>query len=109
MLSILKALPMLLGILSGLPQIIQGVELAFSHKPKSGSEKWIAVETALSGAITSVANTITANSPSDKVAEVAADVSKWVKAVNDATVTLYNKVGWPTPQDAVSAATSSGS
>lgn len=86
-----------LDILTGLPSLITSIEAAFMHHPKSGAQKWIAIESALSEAITTVAADIVKDSPSKRGDEIAAHVSKWVKIVNDATVALYNGVGWPAP------------
>ena len=89
-------LPLLIGILSGLPAIITGVESAFKSKPKSGPAKWISVETALSAVIEDLANSVAKMSPNKNVDTVSTDVAVFTKAVNDAVVTFFNAAGWPT-------------
>lgn len=83
----------LLPMLPAIPQLITAVEGLWSATPKSGPQKWISVETALSGSIQAVAAKIIAAVPNAKVDEVTARVAVWAKAVNDATVALFNDVG----------------
>jgi hypothetical protein len=89
-------LPLIVGILSGLPQIITGVESVFKSKPKSGPQKWIAVETALSSVIEQLANDIAKMSPNKDAQQISSEVAVFTKAVNDAIVKFFNAVGWPT-------------
>lgn len=88
-------LPLIVSVLTALPSLITGVEAAFSNKPKSGPEKWIAVETALSAPISAIAEQIAKMAPNADAQKIAASVSIFTKAVNDAIVAFFNAVGWP--------------
>ena len=85
-----------IGIASALPSLITGIEAAFGKKSGQGAQKWIAVETALSQPISQLAQEVAATIPNSDASRISGQVAVWVKAVNDATVTLYNSVGWPT-------------
>lgn len=91
----LSWIPLVIDIITALPNLIRGVETAFSSQPKSGPSKWISVETSLGPIITSLANELAKNAPDKNVQDVAAKVSVFTKAVNDAIVAFYNAVGWP--------------
>ena len=84
-----------IGIASALPSLITGIEAAFGKKSGQGAQKWIAVETALSGPISTLANEVAASVPNADASKISGEVAVWVKAVNDATVSFYNSVGWP--------------
>jgi len=88
--------PLVLQLLQALPSLIKGVEALWAHKPKSGPEKWLAVEQAASGTIESIADAIVKANPNAKVDAVTTAVAQFTKAANDALVKLYNDVGWPT-------------
>jgi hypothetical protein len=85
-----------ISIISALPNLITGIEAAFGKKSGQGASKWIAVEQALSTPIQNIANSLAASVPNATVDKVAAEVSKFTKASNDAIVAFYNAVGWPT-------------
>lgn len=89
----LKILTWLLPILTAIPSLIQAVEGLWSNVPKSGAQKWISVETALSQSIQTVGQEIVKAVPNAQVDAAAAKVDLWAKAVNDATVALFNDVG----------------
>ena len=84
-----------IGIISALPNLIAGIEAAFGKGKGQGASKWISVEQALSTPIQNIANQLAATVPNAKVDAVAAEVSKFTKATNDAIVAFYNSVGWP--------------
>lgn len=88
-------IPLIMGIVGALPNLIQGVETAFGKKPKAGPEKWIGVETALSAPIQALATLIAKSAPNQDAQKISAAVSIFVKATNDAIVAFYNSVGWP--------------
>ena len=97
----LSWLPLVLSLLTALPNLITGVEAAFSNKPKSGPEKWIAVETALASPISAIATEISKMAPDADTQKISASVAVFTKAANDAVVSFFNAVGWPvTPQPA---------
>lgn len=85
-----------LSIVSALPSLITGIEAAFGKKSGQGASKWIAIEQALSTPIQNMANSLASSVPNAKVDAVAAEISKFTKATNDAIVAFYNSVGWPT-------------
>lgn len=83
-----------LKILNVLPNIITTMEQLWNSKPKSGAEKWIGVEQALSGSITLAANEIAKMAPAGTKAEVISSaIAKFTKACNDAFVGLMNDLG----------------
>lgn len=92
MLTIVK---LVIDVITALPSLITGVEAAFGSKPKSGPSKWIAVESALSGPISSLASEVSKTVPNKKADEIATAVAVFTKGVNDAIVAFYNSVGWP--------------
>ena len=57
------------------------------------AQKWIAIEQALSGSISMVAQEIAQLAPATPVDAVSAKVAIFTKAVNDAFVTLCNDLG----------------
>lgn len=85
-----KIAGLVLQVLTGLPGLIQGVESLWAHVPKSGAQKWIAVEQAVSGTIQEIANEVVKNVPSANADEVAGKVALFTKASNDAFVKLMN-------------------
>jgi len=88
--------PLVIDVMSALPNLIVGVEKAFKSQPKSGPAKWISVEQSLSTPIQKLADEMTKAIPNATADKVSADVSKFTKAVNDAVVTFYKDTGWPT-------------
>jgi len=92
-------LSIIIGIVTSLPNLITGMENAFRGVPKSGSAKWIGVETALSSTIQNVADTIVKAAPAGSDPDkIAAAVAKYTKASNDAFVLLMNETGqFPLP------------
>lgn len=79
--------------ITALPQLISGIEALFKGTPKAGAQKWIAIEQALSGSISMVAQEIAQLAPATPVDAVSAKVAIFTKAVNDAFVTLCNDLG----------------
>jgi predicted PurR-regulated permease PerM len=81
-------------VLPALPQIISGIESLWKWTPKSGAQKWIAVEQALSQSISMVAQEVAQVAPatSDTKA-ISAAVAIFTKSVNDAFVKLANDLG----------------
>jgi hypothetical protein len=79
--------------LTAIPQLVQGVESLWKGTPKSGAQKWIAVEQALSASIVTVAQEISQLAPNTPVDTVSAKVAIFSKAVNDAFVKLANDLG----------------
>jgi len=88
-------IPLVVDLVTALPNLIVGVETAFKSQPNSGPAKWISVEQSLSTPIQSLANEMAKTIPNVTADKVSADVSKFTKAVNDAVVTFYNDAGWP--------------
>jgi hypothetical protein len=86
-------LGLIVSILPAIPNLITAVESLWSGTPKSGPQKWISVEQALSGSIQAVANEVKAAVPNANADEIAAKASIWAKAVNDATVQFFNEAG----------------
>lgn len=80
--------------IQALPQLIAGIEALFQNRPKSGPQKWIAVEQALSQSIVLVAEEVVKIAPDGtKVDDVSGKVAIFTKAVNDAFVKLANDLG----------------
>lgn len=74
-----------------IPSLVTDVENLWRNKPKSGQQKWLSVEQALSGSISEVAqNVMQLAPPGTKVEEVSAAITVFSKAVNDAAVALAN-------------------
>lgn len=87
------ALTWIMRILPVIPSLVTDIENLWRHKPNSGAQKWIAVEQALSGSISEVADQLAAVAPADtKPEEISAAVSIYARAVNDATVALANSL-----------------
>jgi hypothetical protein len=82
-----------LQILTGLPSIVTGVENLWQHIPKSGAQKWIAVEQALSGTISTIGSDVAKDVPNITADDVATAMAKFSKAANDAFVELLNDLG----------------
>lgn len=95
-----KAFAMMIPLLTAIPTLIQGVEKLWSGVPKSGAQKWIAVEQALSGSIQQIAAEVQAVVPDQQADEVAQKAAIWAKAVNDATVRFFNDTGMLPPSSA---------
>lgn len=88
------ALSWIVQILPVVPSLVTDIENLWRHKPKSGAQKWISVEQALSGSISEVTAAITAAAPAGTKAEdISAAISIFVRAVNDASVALANSLG----------------
>ena len=80
-----------LPILTALPSLITGVESLWKATPKSGPQKWISVEQAVSGTIEAAAQTIAKAAPAGTDAQTISDaIAIFTKSVNDAFVALMN-------------------
>lgn len=80
--------------IQALPTLISGIEALFQNRPKSGPQKWIAIEQALSGAIVLAAEEVVKIAPDGtKVDDVSGKIAVFSKAVNDAFVKLANDLG----------------
>lgn len=79
--------------LTALPSLITGVEALWKGQPKSGAQKWISVEQALSGSIALIANQVSTLAPGTPPDVAAQKVVIFTKAVNDAFVKLCNDLG----------------
>lgn len=80
-------------LLPALPSLIIGVESLFRGVPKSGPQKWIAVEQGISQSIQAVADQVVAAAPGTDASKISALAAQYAKAVNDATVTFLNESG----------------
>jgi hypothetical protein len=81
-------------VLPALPQIISGIESLWRGTPKSGAQKWIAVEQALSQSISIVAQEVAQIAPAGTdVSKISAALAVFTKSVNDAFVKLANDLG----------------
>lgn len=81
----------ILKVIPVLGQIIPSIENLWASQPKSGQQKWLSVENALSGSIQLVANEAAKLSPAGTTAEeISTAVDVFTKDVNDAVVTLMN-------------------
>lgn len=89
----LKIVEFVRPVLVAIPVLIQGVEDLWGHISKSGPQKWISVETALSGSLQQIAAEVVKVVPNQQADDVAQKAAIWAKAVNDATVTFFNDVG----------------
>lgn|SRR5487761_1889976 len=88
------ALAWIVQVLPVIPSLVTDIENMWRHKPKSGAQKWISVEQALSGSIEEVTKAIAAAAPAGtKEADISAAASEFARAVNDASVGLANKLG----------------
>jgi hypothetical protein len=86
-------LPWILEIIPRIPSLVTDVEEAFHGKPQAGAQKWSAVEQALSTSISEVTHQLAAIAPAGTNSEeIAAALSTYTKAINDATVELANKL-----------------
>lgn len=86
-----KILGWVMTAIAVIPSLAADVERLWSSVPKSGSQKWISVEQALSGSIQDVANEVAKLSPAGTTAdEIATAVDRFAKDVNDAFVSLAN-------------------
>lgn len=78
-------------VITVLPSLITDIEKLWSGTAKSGSQKWLSVEQALSGSISAVAEAAAKLAPAGtSVDTISTAVDIFVKAVNDAFVALAN-------------------
>ena len=81
-------------IISVLPNLIVNIEQLWSGVPKSGAQKWISIEQALSGAIEAAATATAKLAPAGTKPEtISAAIVKFAKATNDAFVLFCNETG----------------
>jgi|SRR6185437_9076547 len=89
--AILKWAP---AIVEAIPGLVTSIEGLWSPVPKSGSQKWIAVEQALSQSISLASSEIAQLAPAGTKAEtISTALAVFSKDVNDAFVKLANDVG----------------
>lgn len=89
--TILKYVGLVIPVL---PQLIASIEQLWKGTPKAGASKWIAIEQALSGTISTVANQVALLAPpGTKIDTVSAAIAIFTKTVNDALVKLFNDLG----------------
>lgn len=80
-----------LTIVPVIPQLVTSIENLFKGTPKSGPQKWIAVEQALSQSISTVSGEIAKIAPAGTTAEtISTALVVFSKDVNDAFVKLAN-------------------
>lgn len=79
--------------ISVIPSLVTDIERLWSGQAKSGSQKWLSVEQALSGSIQDVAQVAAKLAPTGTKAEVISTaVDVFAKSVNDAFVALANEL-----------------
>lgn len=86
-----KVLQLVLTVIPVIPQLVTSIENLFKGVPKSGSQKWIAVEQALSQTIQTAAGEIAQLAPAGTSADrISTALVVFSKDVNDAFVKLAN-------------------
>jgi len=90
----LKILGLIAAILPSIPSLVTDAENIFRSQPQSGVEKAASVVAFVSPLIESTSQAIVKLAPAGSDAsKIAASVTAYTKAVNDATVVLANDLG----------------
>lgn len=85
------ALTWIMRVIPVIPSLVTDIENLWRQKPKAGQAKWIAVEQALSGSISDVAQELMGVAPAGtKVEDISAAAAIFAKSVNDASVAFAN-------------------